>query len=373
MRMTLVDINEFNIEEIPSDIINKYKYHTLIGTDFNRIFKDYNFLKLTNCKEVHHGMRYKTGFNKDINIFNPTKRCSIGGMYFTIPIYVGRYMEILNITYYRIVNIPDDALVYVEEDKFKTNKFILSNRYPIENLWKNIRYSLAAVRYNGMFLMFIINQTYKICIDAIYNDYRALPYSKIQDHTIHITAILQNPSIIMNIKNPSRYVIIEALKRDGVLIMHINKPSNHMYEVAVRQNGLALFYIPKNKQTHKLCKLAVKQNGLALVYAHIRSYDIYMSAVKENCNALMYIQDQSPSICWCALKKSIWAIQFIHHQTEKMSLYAVKQNGYVLHHIRNQTLKVCILATQNCNEAINMISDDNKKEICININKIPII
>ena len=41
--------------------------------------------------------------------------------------------------YCRIVTIPEDALVYIEEDKFKADKFILGSKISMEdsNLFKN--------------------------------------------------------------------------------------------------------------------------------------------------------------------------------------------------------------------------------------------
>ncbi len=56
----------------------------------------------------------------------------------------------------RFVTIPDDSLVWIEENKFKTNKMFLSERKLISDLddWNDCSYYLPAIK--KMFMHYLI-------------------------------------------------------------------------------------------------------------------------------------------------------------------------------------------------------------------------
>src|SRR5579872_5162141 len=97
----------------------------LSGIEFNDLYKNTHLIKLTNETELHNNFQFKDGLNIDTVDFNATKECSPGGIYFTeknkgymwLNVYYDTPMK-----YMRKVTIPDDARVYIEEDKFKTDK-----------------------------------------------------------------------------------------------------------------------------------------------------------------------------------------------------------------------------------------------------------
>lgn len=100
------------------------------GQEFNELFPNIEFVKLTNEHEKHNDHQYCDGLNVDEHEFNHTKDCSKGGFYFTMNYYIHRWLHYLNnigvMHYMRKVIVPDDAKVYIEDfDKFKVNKFIL--------------------------------------------------------------------------------------------------------------------------------------------------------------------------------------------------------------------------------------------------------
>src|SRR5665647_3648403 len=110
-----------------------YHHKVLTGRQFNYVFGRYTFVKLTNHREVHNNFGFQTGLNKDYRKFKSRGECSEGGIYFCNINELYKWLdyngEVMH--YCRLVTIPDDARVYIESGKFKTDKLILGERYPI--------------------------------------------------------------------------------------------------------------------------------------------------------------------------------------------------------------------------------------------------
>src|SRR5665647_3665118 len=105
----------------------------LTGKEFNAKYTGKTLVKLTSESECHNGFQFKDGLNVDTVPFNPTSECKPGGIYFC-ELSKFFYWTIYNekqMIWYRKVTIPDDAQVYVESDKFKADKLILSERHEI--------------------------------------------------------------------------------------------------------------------------------------------------------------------------------------------------------------------------------------------------
>src|SRR5579872_6702491 len=107
-----------------------YIQQCITGKVFNHIYSDRCFVKLTNSYENHNGFQFTDGLNVDTNIFNPSGSCRKGGIYFTDIEEAGRWIMYGGSTmrYMRQVLVPDNAKVYIEENKFKADKIILSPR-----------------------------------------------------------------------------------------------------------------------------------------------------------------------------------------------------------------------------------------------------
>ena len=90
-----------------------------------------NFYKITNKKENHNGLQYKTGLNIDPLPWNPSGNCESGGIYFS------REDIFAFINYgpwIRKVTIPEDAEVYEnpgKSKKWKAHKVLLGERKKI--------------------------------------------------------------------------------------------------------------------------------------------------------------------------------------------------------------------------------------------------
>lgn len=116
-----------------------------------------------------------------------------------------------------LIEIPDDARVYVENDKFKANKLtimeIIDFKNISDNFWINI------LQKDNRALKYVQEQMEEICKLIVQKDGKALKYVKEQFQTAEIC------------------------------------------KLAIQNNGFALQFVIK--QTDQLCKLAVQQNNFA--------------------------------------------------------------------------------------------------------------
>ena len=106
------------------------------GKEFNSLcMYAHSLYRITNREEEHNGFKYNTGLNEDTLQFNPTGKCSAGGLYFFDRGQVSECKRYVKCGYWiRKLEIPNDARVYVENNKYKTNKFILHERIRIGNV-----------------------------------------------------------------------------------------------------------------------------------------------------------------------------------------------------------------------------------------------
>src|SRR5579872_4112143 len=184
--------------------VNKYKFiqKEISGIKFNELFNDITFVKLTNQDENHNGFKFHDGLNIDKLQFNPIGTCLPGGIYFTDIKLAWNWIHYdnKNMTYMRKVTIPNDARVYIEEDKFKADKIILSPREVIDD-----EIFIEAVKHNGCMLRYVSES------------------SKTVD--LYTIAVKQNGYAI-------QYIPLE-----------IRNQYNELPMLAIRQNGYALKYI----------------------------------------------------------------------------------------------------------------------------------
>ena len=110
----------------------------LSGIELKEILRERSLqlTKFFNMEELHNGYQYTKGLNKDPNPFHPLGECEKGGFYF----FVGKvdidlvegYVN-FDISHKRKVSIPDDAQVYVERNKCKSDKLVIRDRLELSN------------------------------------------------------------------------------------------------------------------------------------------------------------------------------------------------------------------------------------------------
>lgn len=122
--------------------------------------------------ENHNGIQYVIDLNIDIRPFNPIGQCNDGELYFTeldkLPIWLTYADGMICIRKTKIIN---DTNIYIEDNKFITDKFILSEKILIQNLehQNDLEFCKIAIQQNAYALKFaneniLINEIYMTII-----------------------------------------------------------------------------------------------------------------------------------------------------------------------------------------------------------------
>lgn len=214
-------------------------YTEITGRDL----KNLNLCKILHNDQIHNDFQYQEGLNIDSIKFNPNGNCSSGGLYFCrfedFPLYIGYGTKIARIT------LPDDARVYVEQNKFKADKIILSDIREIKDMkeWNDFKFCNETVNRNRYALQYVINQTPEICL----------------------AAVQQNGYTLQYVKEPTPEIYLEAVRENGLALQFIYNQTSEICLAAVQQNGLALQFV--KKQNPKIIQAAIYQNKLSFNYA----------------------------------------------------------------------------------------------------------
>jgi len=256
------------------------------GKEFKSKYPTTIFYKLTNETENHNGFQFQDGLNIDTYPIN-INECSQGGLYFTDKNNILRWIKYngKEMKYIREVEILDDSLIFIEDKKYKTNKFILKQR---QELTKNNMVCKLAVQQNCLALKYVKNQTNEICKLAVQQCGYALPYVKNQTDEICILAVQQYGYALPYVKNQTEEICKLAVQQNGCALQYVKNQTDEICKLAVQQNGYALPYV-KN-QTEEICKLAVQQNIHALQYVKNQTEEICKLAVQQNESSLIYIK-----------------------------------------------------------------------------------
>ena len=129
--------------------LNELSGLVLSGVEFNKLIEGTNlkFYKLTYLDEVHNDYEFKTGINKDILEFQPEGECLPGGIYFTESEFLSNWHG--DHFWKRLVTIPPEAQVKIENNKMKANVLILSEREKIEEIKEEINDEEKDMRINA--------------------------------------------------------------------------------------------------------------------------------------------------------------------------------------------------------------------------------
>ena len=126
------------------------------GSDVQGIKKLY---KILHKSMVHNDFKYKEGLNVLQQPFNPNGSCRSGGLYISTEPH--NFIDFG--TLLADVQLPEDALVWVESGKLKVDKLILSNIREIPD----VVYLLAVSKCARLKDIPIQRITYDICLAAV--------------------------------------------------------------------------------------------------------------------------------------------------------------------------------------------------------------
>lgn len=220
----------------------------LSGEMFNKISIGINFVKLTNEMECHNNFQFEDGLNIDTIDFDPSGECKAGGIYFIdkTNAYLWTYYGIVSgmMKYMRDVIIPNDARIYIEENKFKADKIILK---PRQNICKDI-YVAASLHY--------------LSLDYLPNDMR--------DKDICFKIAQWRPFEIKNIPPDilNKEICVNAVNHFSDALAYIPEKfiDRDMCVTAVNMYGPILQYVPESIIDKDICMLAIKRTSTALKY-----------------------------------------------------------------------------------------------------------
>ena len=233
----------------------------LSGAEFNKIYKDTKFYKFLNDNLTHYDFEYKLGLNVDTLPFNPIGYCSEGGLYFCEKSKCRWFWNQYG-TKLAFIEIPDNARIYVEEDKFKSDKIVITKITNFEDVFDD--FWINILQKDGCALYYVKEQTEKICKLAIQYDARALKYAKEQTEEICKLAVQQNGTAILYVKNQTEELCKLAVQTDGYALQYVKNQTEELCKLAVQQNGTALQFV--KEQTAEICILAIQQSILALQF-----------------------------------------------------------------------------------------------------------
>ena len=372
-------------------------FKEIIGSNFNKIYKNTKFYRFMNDNLTHYGFTYKIGLNKDVYPFNPSGECEIGGLYFcdesTCYLFCTHYGNKV-----AFIEIPDDARVYIEENKFKADKIIITDIVDFENmpdsLWINIapkcgimlKYvdplsdlltesiCAAAVNHYGLALEFVPNKfkSINVCTLAVQQNGLSLQFvpPDLINKEICILATKQYGCALKYV--PLQFRTVEmwkaAVQQEGNVLKFFERdltdfPESTINDIrilAIKQNGMAMRFIKDVYQTEELCILAVTQNGRMLNYVKIQTEAICIAAVKQNGNVLQNVINQTEAICIEAVKQNGLALYYAKTQTPIMCILAVEQNPFALQFVKEQTLELCGSAIKQNPYALIYVKDEFK-------------
>ncbi len=276
----------------------------LYGKQFNEKFNECKMVKLTNTNENHNHYQFKTGLNVDHLPFKPKGECQAGGIYFCSFDKLNQWLHYSErpMFYIRLVTIPEDAFVWVENDKFKADQLILSDRQLISDLdiWSDPLYCLKSWQLSQLSFKYFKQQTLEMCLLSV--------------------------------------------KRQVEMLMYVKEQTPEICLAAVLEYGEALKYV--GTQTPEICLVAVLQCGTALKYVNTQTPEICLAAVSEYGKALEYVKEQTPKICLAAVSEYGGALKYVKEQTEEICLAAIRTNYHAVQHVKENTPKIRDLFTE---------------------------
>lgn len=276
-RRAITNMRLFNVYRPYHDGVNnkahygKYINTVMTGVEFKKIFHNHISCKVVGLNE--RGFHYEVGPVVNDEEFYPSGNCSKGGLYFCDATEIGSYWEIYgrNIA---MLELPDDARVYIEESKCKTDRFVIQKILSIEEFFEelqSISHSsiISILKRNPLLIEYVKSPTEEMCLTAVENDpkyfdcidgyvlnnntNRALGCIDPQYQTPKICerAVKTDERNLKYAKYQTHAMCVSAIERDPDMIKHVRGPTYYLYYLA----RVRSFFIPvKNFMTKTYSK-----------------------------------------------------------------------------------------------------------------------
>lgn len=205
-------------------------YEVYSGKEFKELNPGVKFYKILSEDLKHHGFQYKLGENIDILPFNPTYECTSGGLYFASLDHIFEYLVFG--TKIGMIEIPDHALIYIENAKYKADQFTLAKIISVSKFINSSeKMCEIAIRQNGLALKYIKNQSTKLCELAVKQDGHALVFVKDQTIKICKLAVKQNPFVLSFVRDQDEEICKIAVKRNSNAACYVKTRSEEIERI----------------------------------------------------------------------------------------------------------------------------------------------
>jgi len=179
-------IESYLMNDTADEINEAYRKHyiersmskEITGARFNELHKGKRFYKFLNNNLLHYDHTYKLGLNEDILQFDTTFECSAGGLYFCEEDECHLYWDCYG-SKLAVIEIPNDARVYIELHKFKADKIVLTSITDFDDV--SDEFWIKLVPKDGMALQYVDVQTEDLCVTAF--KLNNLAYTYVKDKT----------------------------------------------------------------------------------------------------------------------------------------------------------------------------------------------
>ena len=290
-------------------------YTEYSGADFNKYHKQNGtkFYKFLHNNLIHNDFTYTKGLNIDTEQFNPIRGCSKGGLYFCEESKCHMWFNMYG-TKLALIEIPDNARVYVDHGNFKADCLIIKEIIDFKDI--DVSFWVNIIPKDGLALC---------CIKEQY-----------QTNDICTTAVQQNGLALKHVINQNNEICMIAVKQNWIAIRYVINQNEEICKIAAQKHSEALGFIEEQYQTNDVCKLAIQNNWKVFEYVKNQNNDICEFAVQQNGLLLRHVKNQTPEIC----------------------ILAVQQNGLALQYVKEQTPELCVLAVQRNRLASQYVNDE---------------
>ena len=348
----------------------------LTGIELNELNKQNlsprRFFKFINKEKKHNGFSYVDGLNSDTNDFNPTKECSIGGLYFTTIDYIYKFRQYGS--YLCEIIIPDDALCYIECTKIKANKIFIKSFDKFKSIMHISSITdeeLLFIYYNNMLTFANENNNYVKIIDVI-----NILFIKYDIYELHNFNIEDNNLITLYkqlIKHDVQYMkyikpyatidlyckLASQSNESVVLYMNEEQKTVENYEKIIESAHNSIYYIDEQYYSTKMIEHVVKKNALFFrcLANKWKTLDICLISVQKNSQNIDYIDssmyEQLIECDGCILTYLNFETDFKDkNKLHELCKIAINNNQEVFKHLPNDiiTQELCDMLIKNKNK-----------------------
>lgn len=387
--------NVHNLSENPiiSHVNNVVETDVSIsGKRFNVIYQGVPLVKLTNESCIHNGFEFVEGLNIDVHQFRYDSKCGSDGLYFCNLKDVERWLDYGSrpMVYMWDVTIPDDAKTMVYGDKFKADKFILSNKRSITPYLVNKVINMIANNESiDDVLSYIdslsstvqrdplMDEVYITLLINDYNLYSKLPYHSevvnyfvasndvngydklkhlFEDQNIVTRCVERNINVFKSLSDDSKTEELSNFVFDADSSMYPYIPDSHKtlemtLKYIANNEDFDTKSIPKRYMNVPMVNMEVlPRDGLRLADVNYKNkdYALCVMAVRADADALRFVplEMYDDNLCSIATlgKPSTYEYIPVQHRSHSLKANMVKKYPESIKYIHDSELAYGIIA-----------------------------